>query len=267
MPTMPMLRTFAAVSVLAGCAPAPLERFPSSPVEGISGSRTSLEVPPGPGPHPAVVLMPTCGGIGRAFQHWTSALRLAGYAVLAVDSLGPRGQTNVCGSLAVSVDDMAVDALAAGAHLRKLPFVDRDRVYGMGFSYGGMALLRTASAAYLARQRHPVPFRAIAAFYPHCQPRPGAGPAAAQAQLNLFGDVATPVHLLLGGADAESPADLCTGRADDLRRERRPVSYTVFEGATHGFDMPSSAAGYRYDPDAVARSEREVLDFFSRAAR
>ena len=257
----------AAALILSGCASAPLDRFPSSPVAGIPGSRTSLEVPPGQGPHPAVVLLPTCGGIGRAFQHWTSVLRRAGYVVLAVDSLGPRGHGNVCDSLAVSVDDVAADALGAAAHLRKLPLVDRDRIYGMGFSYGGMALLRTASAGYLARQRNPMPFRAIAAFYPHCQPRPGAGPAAAQAQLNLFGDVATPVHLLLGGADTESPAHLCTGRAADLRREGRPISYTVLEGATHGFDMTSSVAGYRYDPDAVARSEREVLDFFARTAK
>src|SRR5437879_1348930 len=60
-----------------------------------------LYLPPGSGPFPAIVLMPPCSGrlplkVERADGERYNAL---GYALLAVDSFGPRGFEDGCGGV------------------------------------------------------------------------------------------------------------------------------------------------------------------------
>jgi dienelactone hydrolase len=222
-----------------------------------------LFIPNGEGPHPAIVMLHTCGGIGSHLNPWAAWLMRDGYVVLKVDSFGPRGVQSVCDRWTVSVDQVAADALAAAEHLRKLPFVRQDRIAVVGFSYGAMAGLRLASASYLKRKNASAAFRAVVAFYPFCT-YTGSMRANPSVQDNFYMDIATPVHLFLGSADDEAPSGLCTSHADGRIKDGQPVSYTVFQGATHAFDMEFRPKGYRYDQQAVDRARVEMLEFLAR---
>jgi len=140
-----VLAVIVGTTLIAGCAVS----NPPFPIEPTPGTIfRALREPEGSGPFPAVVLLHTCGGFGAPLSQWASLLQDRGYAAVLVSSFGPRGITSICGNWAVSVDDVAADALAALNHLRGRPGIDNERIAVMGFSYGAMAALRTASARY-----------------------------------------------------------------------------------------------------------------------
>ena len=90
--------------------------------------------PDGPGPFPAVVALHGCGGIGPHLHRWAQTLQQWGYVALLVDSLSPRGKTNICDST-LSVDPQYArmpDAYAAKAYLARQPFVDGTRIAADG---------------------------------------------------------------------------------------------------------------------------------------
>ena len=199
---------------------------------------------------------------------WAETLAAAGYVVLKVDSFGPRGQRSVCDRWTVTVDQVAADALAAAAHLRKLPFVDGDRIAVVGFSYGAMAGLRLASASYVKQQKNPTPFRAVVGFYPWCVVMsPAAPPDIVALQDNFRDDNTTPVHLFLGGQDTEAPSGPCVAHAERVKRAGQPVSYTVFPDATHGFDVDFAPRGYHLNKPAVDAATSQMLEFLAREMR
>ena len=83
---------------------------------------------------------------------WAKEAVARGYVVLLVDSLGPRGVTSVCAGPKAGVNFArgTRDALQAAEHLRRQPFVDRDRVALVGFSWGAMVGLLASSRHYAA---------------------------------------------------------------------------------------------------------------------
>lgn len=208
--------------------------FPAEPTPGTLFR--SLREPEGSGPFPAVVLLHTCGGFGTPMGQWANLLQDRGYAAVLISSFAPRGITSVCGNWAVSVDDVAGDALAALNHLRSRPGIDRERIAVMGFSYGAMAALRTASARY---RRHTPGFRAAVALYPSCvSPRPDWSWAAQERLTNLYDDVDTPTLILAGEADQDTPnvGINCASAVERLRRAGRPIEIKLYPGAGHAFD-------------------------------
>ena len=81
----------------ANAQTAPLEwvSFPS----GQESLRAALFMPPGAGPHPAVIALHGCGGLvvkGPRVRDWVKTLTGAGYAVLFPDSFGSRGLKSQC---------------------------------------------------------------------------------------------------------------------------------------------------------------------------
>jgi dienelactone hydrolase len=273
-------------AVAAGCATAPLPqnslKFPTEAATFFRPANLKQTVifrpSDGTGPFPAVVLLHTCGGVGPHLYNWAQRLTQAGYVALIVDSNTPRGVTSNCqGAYApVTLDDVAGDASAALAHLRTLAFVQRDRLGVIGFSWGAMASIRLAGASYQQRLVHGAEgLRAIASFYPGCgsdSPNP-----AAQATYKWGDDIITPVMLLLGAIDDESPPQFCTGKADRLRARGQPILYKVYANTTHSFDSPiwglqgreirHGTRGpflYRYNPDATEDAWHEVRALFDR---
>lgn len=274
------MKTASAISAAAlalfatGCAAVdPRPTFPTVAVRfstpDMASRTTALYRPDGAGPFPTVVLLHACAGVKRStVWYWASRLTTGGYAVLVVDSFGPRGTEFACGNLAVSVDQVADDAFGALAHLRTLPFIDKDRIAVAGFSYGAMAALRTASARWV-RSSGTSGFRGVVAFYPWCR-------GSYAAQNNLYGDIVTPVLILVGSADDETPAAQCEDAVHALQATGKPVRIKVYPGATHVFDgvafgdkpFVNSYAGrtfvYRYDVTATADAEKEMKDFLAR---
>jgi dienelactone hydrolase len=267
------------VVALASCGGTGTNKAIDFPVEAKPGTVfNSLYRPSGDGPFPAVVLLHTCGGLGPHVHAWAQKLQDWGYVALVVDSFTPRGKRVVCGNWSVTVDQVADDALAALDRLRTFPYVKQDEIGVMGFSYGAMAALRLASQGY-QRDHHPTgpAFQAAVALYPYCTS--SGGQTAAQyrdVQNNLYDDITTPTLILVGEADNEAPALLCTVKTRRLAALGEPISVTVFPGATHAFDLAELGGRelrkpegyvYRYNPEATAAAGTLSRDFFDRYLR
>ncbi len=112
----------------------------------------TLSIPPGPGPHPAALLISGSGPQDRdetimghkPFLVLADHLSRAGIAVLRVDDRGVGGST---GSVAQSTGaDFARDAAAGLAMLRSDPRLDANRIGVIGHSEGGVIGPRVAAA-------------------------------------------------------------------------------------------------------------------------
>ena len=220
-----------------------------------------LYTPKGGGPHPAVILMHGCGGIGKNIPAWAMWLASEGYAALVVDSFSARGLRNVCAdSTALRPVVRAGDVPAAVAALRSMSEIDPHRIGLIGFSHGGSTVL----GAWRGFKRNPdATPRAIVAFYPGCAGQPAAAGA-------------PPLLVLIGDRDDWSSPEACRELAEAARRAGRDVTLVLYPGAAHHFDgadlrgrvYVSGARGGKgatieYNPAAHADSEAQVKRFLS----
>lgn len=140
-----------------GLAGQPLERGPRWLEEDVrypSGEWTlaaRLLTPPGPGPHPAAVLIQGSGDSDRT-NLWARSIAEAlverGVAALLTDKRGTgasEGDWRTAG-----FDELADDALAGAAFLRGRPGVDPERVGLVGLSQGGWVAPVAAARAPVA---------------------------------------------------------------------------------------------------------------------
>src|SRR5271166_5671102 len=76
--------------------------FPSQPEREVklpgpgAFKGAKLYAPEGAGPFPAIVISHTCGPLREHVFEWAQRFLGAGYVVLVVDHLGPRGRSNNC---------------------------------------------------------------------------------------------------------------------------------------------------------------------------
>lgn len=210
--------------------------------------------PSGNGPFPGMVLLPACGGLGGYVFGQAERLKAEGYVAFGVDTLSPRGVTDLCLKGRHTVDDVAGDAFQALAYLRSLPFVDRDRIGVMGWSHGAMAALTAIST-----QPRSNAFQVAVAFYPDCA--------------YFSQNTAIPVLLLLGARDDWTPPEECVKTAIRLQQQGQAVIYKVYPGAHHGFDQfRSQTVTYRgytlgYDPVATADARENIRAFLAQYLR
>lgn len=271
---------------LAACGSAETVRLPESPVvfpsEAVRFARpghlkqTILFRPSeGSGPFPAIVILPTCGGMASHIYDWAERLIGAGYVALLVESNTARGSPNNCSNPPpIKYDQQVVDAGVALEHLRRLPIVDRNRLGVMGLSFGAGVGLRMASESY----QRALPYgadglRAVASFYPWCA-RAGRGFDSRDIFTEgLPSDIVTPTIMFLGAIDDETLPRPCTERADRMKAEGKPINYKLYPDTTHSFDSREiGLAGrtvrgrffYRYNPAATEDAWRELKDFFGR---
>ena len=125
--------------------------------------------PEGPGPHAAVVLLHTCGGLTQHVTHdWPQYLVGLGYVVLAVDTLGSRGYYKGCRPMRDRFAAQARDAYGALSYLASQPYVDARRVAAVGFSLGAITINEVIMARPSRSAENPE-FKAFASFYGRCQ--------------------------------------------------------------------------------------------------
>jgi dienelactone hydrolase len=213
--------------------------------------------PAGDGPFPAAVVVHTCGGPSHAhIREHAQELLKAGYVVFVQDSHVQRGIRS-CRERALPFAVGVMDAYAALRHLAGLPFVDRQRIYIAGYSFGGFVAQMASSADSARVFESPLRFRAAVSNYGNCV-RPSGNHT-------LLGDVDRPLLLLLGDADTEAPAATCFPLAETLRAAGAPVEWHRYPDATHGWDKQGFGAdGYRYDAAVSADATRRMLEFFER---
>lgn len=272
-----MLRTLVALTacfLVAGCASATPGPSITTTASGVTEQiPVTVSKPDGPGPFPGVVLMHDCSGLGPrssgAPGRWAKELVARGYVVVIPDSFTTRGLAGgICTvplserRANVNPDRRAVDAYAALAYTRSLPYVDGRRVGIMGGSHGGSTTLATMTVPTAKSAG----FAAAVALYPRCDIQTGVCRPVA------------PLLILIGEKDDWTPAEPCRRLADAARAAGHPVTLKVYPGAHHSFDSPNrvryvaarinrNVPGGRGattggDPAAWADSIRQVIGFF-----
>ena len=190
--------------------------------------------------HPAVLAVPGCSGVSlnppdtdrgggaptdslfrRHYPEAAAEMADSGYVVALLDYLGAEGVINACRG-EVPVPLVGEYVRAAFDMLRVHPQVDQSRVYVVGWSLGGSAVL-----AALAQGLDQAPVAGVALLYPGC--------AAASA---WTGNVQ--VRLFVGGADDITLASECEAFVGELNRPS--VRLALYENARHGFDVRAAPA-------------------------
>jgi dienelactone hydrolase len=241
----------------------------------LTSPRMVLLKPAGEGPFPALVIMHQCSGPNEAVVSWAQRAVARRYAVLLVDSLGPRGVRSVCYGPqgGVNLFRGARDALQAAEHLRRQPFVDADRVALVGFSWGAMVGLLTDSPHYVGALRAGPGFTAIASFYPGCF---RISPPNNSPPIDIInGDIDHPLLVLMGEADTEAPASECTERLELLKETGAPVEWFIYPQTTHCWDceqlnglskidVRGHHVEYHFRQDVTQDSEGRLFAFLGR---
>lgn len=215
---------------------------------------------PSDGLLPAVVINHTIGGLSAHLKVHAKSLLEAGYAVLVVDSYRSRNLQR--GSTALPPSDVAKDAYDALAHLSAQSYINKNRIFQIGFSLGAAASALLASPDSAIHLKSPERFRASVLNYSGC--------TASDGKLDLLSpDSDRPILLLLAGLDNETPPKLCFPRLDEMKAAGRPVQWHIYPNASHAWDQQEShgysfrtASGetvnYRYDEvvtkDAMSRT-------------
>lgn len=211
--------------------------------------------PAGEGPFPAAVVMHTCGGVRNPHirQHAQELLQ-AGYVVLVVDSYGPRG-FEFCTRFPNPSTGIA-DAYAALAFLHTKPFIDKARVYQVGYSWGAMISTLLASPQSAALAGSDARFAGTVANYSACSFR--------TMQL-VYKDSDKPFLLLMGAEDKEVPSNSCFPMLDSLKQAGVPVEWHMYPGASHGWDKRGQPdRGYIYDSKVTDDATARMLAFFTK---
>ena len=219
-----------------------------------------LRQPNNMGRSPAVVLLHSCNGNWlRLDERWGKLISSWGYVTLTVDSFGPRGLKDTCGSGAPVA--LAFDAHRALNFLTQQPSVDPARVAAVGFSQGGWLALSSVERGPIERTATNK-FRAAIAFYPHC--------------LGFKDNMTVPTLVLIGERDDWTLAGECRNMAegrDDYGISRHsgdgvPIKLIVYPGAYHGFDAPGLKTPVQfighhleYNQAATDRSIEAVHEF------
>jgi dienelactone hydrolase len=223
---------------------------------------------------PAIVIVHGSAGPSTREAGYAAVLREAGFATLEPDQWAPRGLSGGDKGRPKSFIETLPDVFGARAYLASRPEVDPARIGLLGFSFGGVATMLSATRAHSAR--FGAHFAAHMPVYPACwtyNTLPG----------QEFGDLVDAPLLLVTGALDEYDDDADAGpklAASLAPRDRAQMRTHVFPDAHHGFDMPGAdvvvpdpfchrgKGGHvvmRYNPEAAAASHRLSVSFFREA--
>ena len=206
--------------------------FPSDDSDSGLKLQGELSKPDGDGPFPAVVLLHTCGGFNEWFKKfWPEYLNKIGYVTFAVNSFGPRGfercnrrLLNIKGKNRANRDRyFARDAYGALDFLVKLPYVDKNRVAVMGFSYG--AFTTNYLAGRQLREPGKLNFAAAIGLYGHC--------FRLKADDNMI-----PLALIHGDREKWLDDDKRRGPGCKRFKEKARIELHILPNAYHAFDNP-----------------------------
>lgn len=241
----------------------------------------ALYKPTGTGPFPALVLQHQCGGLRNASGNWQNQSMLEwaktavqhGYVAFVLDSMGPRGTDSLCFGAKAGVNFMrgARDALLAAAHLKKFDFIDKKRIAHAGYSWGGMVTLALSGKTWGEALGDGARFAAATSFYPGCfSIRPSNGPS-----YELINpDVDTPLLVLMGELDNETPPSDCLPKLEAAKSAGAPVHWHVYPATTHCWDCKNlhnfsktdsrgNKVTYIYSADITRDSAQRMFDFLA----
>jgi dienelactone hydrolase len=219
--------------------------------------------PAGAGPHPAVVLLTGCRGVHQfpGYRRWVDRIVSWGYVALVVDSLKTRNVAYCNESQRVDRATSAGDAYGAFLYLTERPFVAKERIALMGYSFG-------ATSTLFAIETHPADHtqRVIAAEFPALAPYAFRAAVALYPTNFLRRQRFSVPLLILDGDGDRRPKDLDLWWLAELgRRSGDNLQFHIYPFATHGFDMEARTGGWdpeiRFDSAATADAALRVQKF------
>jgi len=188
---------------------------------------------------PAVLICHGSDGVDGRGEFHALALRQAGIATFEIDMWAARGTKRGAAARPRSVPETLPDAFAAASFLAAQPEIDPMRLGVLGFSWGGVVSLLTATRPWRASRGAGAPaFVAHAALYPVCwayEVAPG---------LSLAELTGAPILIQTGDADAYDDPD----GLDQLLARLPAASRAVIRGVTH------KGAGHGFDRDRPAQT-------------
>jgi uncharacterized protein len=223
---------------------------------------------------PAIVIVHGSAGVDSRAQNYAATLNAANIATLEIDLWAARGVNSPL-ERPKSVTETLPDAFAALDYLATRNGIDPARIGIMGFSWGGVVSM--LSATQVARETYAKGvqrFAAHAPLYPACwvyNRVPGY-------EFRIL--TGAPVFIQTGAADLYDDPDGCAQLVEGLPGDAKAhVSFTTYPGATHAWDRkeadiapndPMSHKGkggevpFRYNADVTRQSTQAIVDFFAR---
>ena len=197
--------------------------------------------------------------LSKRHAMWGEYWSARGYLALLPDSFGPRGKAYGFGRFTHGDPDRAdvnetnvrpLDAEGALAFLRVRGDVVAGQIYLQGWSNGGSTALNV-----MIRQGNQPGYRGALVFYPGC---------GQTALLASTISTTAPIAMFLGADDEEVSPAICQHVADRSRQAGSPIDVTLYPGATHDFDEPSSrrqsAVGNQAAMDDALVKAARILD-------
>ena len=197
-------------------------------------------------PRATVVALHGCGGLyitrgarrgqlSARSQAMAELLVSERYAVVFPDSLGARGETEICtqkiGSRKIDQTQRRADALATLAWVASQPWADAKRIALLGWSHGGSAVLSATDASRADVQSAAVQPALAVGFYPGCS-----------AALKSGYRAGVPLVLMLGEKDDWTPPAPCIALGRAVGAE-----VNVYADSYHDFDNPAGEVTLRRD--------------------
>jgi carboxymethylenebutenolidase len=203
--------------------------------------------PPGPGPHPAVIMIHEFYGLNESITSKADGLAAEGYVVVAPDTF--RGSTTawipraIYQVITTPAERVNQDLDAVFTWLEQQPQVDPQRIAVLGFCYGGRASL--------AYSLHNPRSAATVIFY-------GSPETDPQVLARLTG----PVLGIFGGADNSIPLSEVDAFEAGLQQAGVPHQISVYPGQPHAFVTGMDAVR---EGGAPGQAWQEMLDFLAGA--
>ena len=207
---------------------APLNQQPSRKIWG------DLKLPGGTGPFPAVVVLQTCGGMtDNVTIDWPNYLNELGHAAFIIDILASRSVRSECGTQTIPLDERMRDVYGALLFLKQHAAIDPQRIYMIGFSWGGEHVLEALRERQLTQfgLRPSAAFKGGVAVYPECK-----GIAGGITRGNITPAFYAPGLILGAELDDWTPISLCQTIMSGQRRPAQ-IRMEIMPRAHHGFDQ------------------------------
>lgn len=222
---------------------------------------------------PAVVILHGSAGIDFRGDFYARALNAAGIATLEIDMWEARGINSAADRPQVPLFTYP-DAFGALRFLSEHPNINPNRIGVLGFSWGGVVTMASATELYASQFGGELRFAAHAAHYPVCyaynSPIPGS---------EFFDLTGAPILIQIGEEDDyDKGSGPCFALRESLKpEEQNLIEVNVYEGAFHGWDRlevpitvedPFSNLGAGGEvgiiPDVVQayKSRRKIVRFF-----
>ncbi len=216
--------------------------------------------PASSGRHPAILFFHGCGGLHESRSIRAQAAVDRGFVAILVDSYTGRNidWERTCNGVQLPGFQRAADVFVALDIARKLPSVDPQQLFLVGYSHGAWTILEAlALGDQLPWGLSDSPghnldgVRGLVAWYPYC----GLG---AQYTHELRTDI--PVLMLMAAQDHTTPAEPCIHFAQLEQAGGQPVTWRLYPGVDHGFDLQEDWVRV-YDPRVHASAMAEQMDF------